>query len=161
MSIKMVVDGIEITVSNTEEAATLLKELRQKQPEKQAPNEFSAEVGQRKQPKGKAQQQKHRRSPAPRTGVPEWAPESALQFLLAIRDGGNSGTEVEALMHALRVTKPKAIGGRSAIINRLLNQMGFDPGLVYDNKRTANGRIWKPKRAISEAIAALERKSAA
>lgn len=165
MSIKMVVDGIEITAESAADAVALLKELRPKTSAKQQ-DESVQEIllvhapRKAKRPSGKPKRNPRTPEPAPVT-VPDWAPPSTLKFLSAIRDGGSAGTESEAVMKALGVTKPKAIGSRSATINRVLEQLGFKPAQVYGNDRTANGRVWKPRRLMQDAIAALEKRLAA
>lgn len=95
------------------------------------------------------------------TKFPEWVPDSALKFLVAVRNAGPSGADSEAMMKALGVTKPKALGGRSAIINRLIEDTGFAQGQVYDNRRTSAGRFWKPRKHLPEAIAAIQNRLSA
>lgn len=168
MSIKMVVDGIEITAESAADAVALLKELRPKTSAKQQDESVQEILLVHAPRKAKrTNSAKFKRNPSPRAPepatvtVPDWAPPSTLKFLTAIRDGGTAGTESEAIMKALGVSKPKAIGSRSATINRVLEQLGFKPAQVYGNDRTANGRVWKPRRLMQDAIAALEKRLAA
>jgi hypothetical protein len=153
MSIKFSVDGIEFTADTAAEAAAMLRELRMHRG-------VSSTLAGRRGRAGAAPRGDH----APgelKAEFPAWAHGAALKFLTTIRDGGSKGIGSTLVMKALDTTKPKAIGGRSAIINRLLQELGFSPSQVYDNSRTPIGRVWAPKKQIGVAIDKLQQDLAA
>jgi len=86
------------------------------------------------------------------SAFPDWVPEAAFKFLSAIRDAGQSGADSETMMKALGIDQPKALGGRSAIINRFIESTGHTQAQVYDNKRTSAGRFWKPRKHLGDVI---------
>lgn len=96
----------------------------------------------------------------PLSAFPEWAPKATLDFLRAIVAAPPDGADSEMMKRALGVTEPKALGGRSAVINRLIESTGFRLHQVYDNTRTAKGRFWKSRKAIDDVIAEIERRIA-
>ncbi len=81
-----------------------------------------------------------------------------VDLLQAIKAGGNLGVESDKILPVLNVTSAKGIGGRMAIINKLLVENGLVLRDVYSNKKTPNGRIWKARKGIDNAIELLERK---
>jgi hypothetical protein len=155
MSIKFTVEGIDFTVDTAAEVAAIVRELRglRRVAMKAAPVETMA--------KNAANAKAERESNEPDAGFPNWAPGAALKFLTTIRDGGPNGVSAEPIMRALNASTPKAIGGRSAIINRLLRKHGFTPTHVYDNERTQKGRVWIPRKQLPNAISQLEQGLAA
>jgi hypothetical protein len=87
---------------------------------------------------------------------PEWVPEAALKFLTVINNAGPEGADSATMMKALGISEPKAFGGRSAMINRLIEDTGYAQAQVYDNTRTSAGRIWKARKHLPDAIAAIQ-----
>jgi hypothetical protein len=79
-----------------------------------------------------------------------------LRFLRVIRDQPD-GVTVRGVMEALRVSNPKAIGGRSVSVNRTLGDIGLKPSDVYTNVDTQRGRIWKAGAQLPRALAELQR----
>jgi len=157
MTIKINIDGYEVTVSDPAEAAALLHALK-KQPEKpvipaiheqRVAIETPAVPMIEDQPRG--------------ADFDSEAALTALRFLKTVRDGqANGGVQSNAIMSALGVTKPKAIGSKSASINKLIKSLGFSVSAVYVNPRSPDiGRIWKPRRNMAQAIAQIEQRLAA
>lgn len=79
-----------------------------------------------------------------------------VDFLRAIQGGGPLGINTERIMPALKVTHGKAVGSRLGHLNRIIENTGFTIRDVYSNKKTAAGRIWKPRKSIDVVIAAIE-----
>lgn len=150
MSITIKVGKFDVTVSNAAEAAALLRELESTE------NKATAE-----NPKPSIHSQEAEDHKADATSFDPAIATMTLRFLKAIRDGGSSGVQSEAIMKALEVERPKAVGSRSAAVNRLLKGLQFSPGKVYDNPKTFNGRIWTPKKQMQAAITALEQRMGA
>jgi hypothetical protein len=97
------------------------------------------------------------------TEFPEWVPDSSLKFLTAVANAGPHGADSETMMKALGINKPKALGGRSAMINRLIEDTGWPQSQVYDNRRTSAGRFWKARKHLPDALTEIQnrlRKSA-
>ena len=91
----------------------------------------------------------------------EWVLPSALEFLTAIQGSPKPGATAEVMMRALGIDDPKAFGGRTASINKLIASAGFKVDLVYDATRTSAGRFWVPGWEIGRAIAHLKTLKAA
>ena len=141
MAIKFVVHGVEVTASNAAEAAALIREL------------------------GNA--------PTPQRTVIRAAPGAqvmlrhkgfdvkyaAVDFLSLIRNAGDNGISVAGLMPAVQARRPKGVGARAGMINKLLVELGFDPAQVYENPRTSEGRIWKAGPKMDAALEAVKRKA--
>lgn len=144
---KVVFQGAEIEVQTLAEAAELVRMLTDAATPQAEPARQSIRKPVARQPKAKS---------SANSSFPDWAPQAALSFLTTIRDAGQSGAHTDAMMKSLGITAPKALGGRSAIINRVIEDIGYAQTQVYDNKRTAAGRIWKPRKHLQDAIKALQ-----
>ena len=83
--------------------------------------------------------------------------KTALRFLEAIRDAGDTGLSPQKLGELLGISDLRGIGGNTAKINRVLKTIGHEHRYVYSNIRTAEGRTWTPKSRINDAIASLKR----
>jgi hypothetical protein len=153
MGIKIMYEGVQFEASDAAEAAELFRQLRGGPVPSirvNPPQPATASKGPQYQ------------SVLP-TEFPDWVAPAALKFLVAIREAPSEGADSATMMKALGLAldQPKALGGRSAMINRLIEDTGLSPSSVYDNKRTGKGRFWKPKRYLSEAIANVEKRLAA
>ena len=158
MAIKFTYDGIQFEVSTAREAAQLARELRRQQPasghttrgldlfDNAAGGRYGVGVvgdGLLVLPSGG-----------------EERVESTLQFLSEIRGAGKNpsgGLSASEVTRILKVKHPKGLGPRSTLINNVLRDLGFDPSQVYNNDRTAHGRLWIAQPKIDEAIALLKR----
>jgi hypothetical protein len=134
MSIKMTIQGIDIVASSAEEAAALVREfsglkgLRGQVMDFDQPTQF-ADPG----PDG----------------------QRAIAFLEEIRSAAPDGPTTDDIMRVLETESTKGVGGRLTRVNKLLAEAGFDPSTVYQNPRTAGGRVWRPGSAIQQAIRKL------
>lgn len=135
MAYRINIKGIDITASTAAEAAALVRELTE---------QYAPKVG------------RPRLIERPDAGAGINGKEIALAFLTTIANAGPRGAEAEELMKVLRVSHPKGVGGRSVRIINILSKLGFAQIDVYDNTRTAEGRFWKPRAKLHEAIAALK-----
>jgi hypothetical protein len=152
MGIKLNFDGMEFEAATAAEAAELYRQLRNASTVPPPSAARAPIIHANKQP---------RTEDEPEGSFPDWTPIAAIAFLKAIRDAGPQGAGSGTMMAALGITMPKALGGRSAIINRLIVDCGLNPSQVYDNKRTGQGRFWKMKRHLPDAISAIEKRLAA
>lgn len=150
MSYTIKIDGFEVTAATPADAAALLRELRKT--ETQAP---------KAQEKPSLQAFHGNGLSASLAEFDPNAADTALKFLKAIRTGQTVGIHARVLMDALGVTVPKAIGSKSAAVNKTITRLGLKPKTVYSNPRTADGRVWKPGRKMGEAIQMLEERLAA
>lgn len=151
MGIKLNFDGVEFEAATAAEAAELYRQLRTASA---VPTPAAARAAPHVAKPPRADDE-------PEGSFPDWAPGAAVAFLKAIRDAGPQGADSATMMKALGISLPKALGGRSAIINRLIVDCGLNPTQVYDNKRTGQGRFWKPKKHLPDAISAIEKRVAA
>ncbi len=135
MSIKINVNGMEITVSNTTEAAELIGKINA-QPEKAGKNRVTSGS---------------RQSTSDFVVRPDVA-DSTAKFLMTIRDAGDSGADAGTIARTLKAASGKGIGGRINPINTYLNNLGFKVDAVYDNARTLDGRRWTKGRRFDEAL---------
>jgi len=152
------VNGYEVSASTPADAAELLRELSK-----------GGKASDILPPMNAAQKDLFQKNPR-KTGTTSiiggdelepMKPEQAsmtLEFLKAIRDGGATGVTAPVLMKVLGVTAPKAIGSKSATINKIIKQVGLADSRVYTNPKTANGRIWRPARRMNEAIQLIEKR---
>lgn len=135
MAIKVNFRGIEFTVNTAGEAAALARELiDEPQPKLGRPAVKDNDL-------------------FPETAA---AKENAIavNFLNAIINNG-AGADSKQIAAAIGVSHPKGIGGRAAKINSMLSNLGFNPDDVYSNTKTLDGRIWKPRQRIGEALEKL------
>jgi hypothetical protein len=141
--IKLTIKGVAVEVSSPEDAMRMI--------------ELSQETGQTRPANGSGASQANPGTPAhdPSAADPQ-AIRIAIDFLKAIQNGGQGGIGTEKIISALGVPHGRAIGGRLAIINRLLEERQFSKGQVYSNKKTANGRVWKSRKGIEAAITAMD-----
>lgn len=147
----------EVTADTPADAAALLRELRKSEPQV-AP----AAVKPAEKPNLQAFQGTGNGLSAALAEFDPNAADTALKFLKAIRAAGQSGgIQAKAMMEVLGVTAPKAIGSKSAAVNKTISRLGLKPKAVYLNPRTPDGRIWKPGRKMGEAIQLLEERLAA
>ena len=140
MTIKINIRGIDIVVSTPAEAAAIVREFTE-QP--------AAKVG---RPKLNLRSRHTQIDGADEEDI-------VLGFLTTIANAGPRGVMADDLMKVLNVEKPKGLGGRSARINNQLSDLGFKPSDVYDTVRKAEGRIWKSRAKIGEAIEAVKNKN--
>lgn len=134
MSIKINVNGIEITVSNTSEAAELIGKINA-QPEKSGKNRVNGA------------RQNHSDFVVRQDIV-----DSTAKFLMTIRDAGEFGADADTIARTLKTANGKGIGGRITPINTYLHNLGFKVDTVYDNARTLDGRRWTKGRKFDEAL---------
>lgn len=87
--------------------------------------------------------------------VSSWVIPSAIQFLTAIKDAAPPGADRDALMRAMGIGELQAFGGRIAAINKVLERSGFTLSQVYEGIRNPQGKFWKAKPKISEALARM------
>lgn len=155
MAYTVKVDGIEVTASTPAEAAALVAELRKVQIATEGRSKSSEKSLQDFQGFGNGLSMTL-------TELNPATAGTALKFLKAIRAGSQSGgVQAEALMSVLAITAPKAIGSKSAAVNKVITNLGLKPKTVYINPRTAAGRIWKGGRNLDHAIQLLEQRLAA
>ena len=81
-----------------------------------------------------------------------------LDFMRAIQGQGQVGVSTDRIQTVLGVSSGRAIGGRLALINRILEDQQFSVRDIYSNKKSAEGRIWKPKKSIDAAISVIDQK---
>jgi hypothetical protein len=143
MSIRFSLEGIPVETSTAAEAVELIRAFK------------AAAADGPVQPvhPDRGHQQNGYVAPA---GAHSWAKD----FLLEIRNSGSAGARTEQIAEALGVESTKGIGGKLAIINRVIEHTGFKPQDTYNNDRTPEGRFWKPRPKIDAAIAALEQRGA-
>jgi hypothetical protein len=138
MTVKLNVGGIEVSVADLDEAAALLRKLQGGTQQKPAivANGHDAEDA----------------------GVPV-DPESAqfaLKLLRAIQNAPK-GIKADGIMPLIGVSTPKAIGSKTAALNKIIKDLGFKKQMVYRNPRKpGEGRTWYPGRKIANVIAAIE-----
>lgn len=133
--------GVIVTVPSLDEAETLARRFA------------NGSARQEAQTVARPRQQRGRETSGPRRDVLQWA--EAL--LTAVRDAPSTGATVETVMTALRAKGGKAVGGRSAMVNNALRALGYQQHHVYDNARTAQGRFWKPRKQLPDALAAVQK----
>ena len=146
MTAKFTYNGVEITVPVSELAEALRQTFGIGTPAQSVPD-AQKEVPTSAQTKW----------PFPTASSSAQENRTAIDFLKLIAEYGMSGVKLDAIMKILRVDHPKAVGSKSAAINRKIEEYGFDPDDVYTNPRDSTGdRSWRPGPALKEAINALE-----
>jgi len=141
MALKFIVHGIEVTATNAAEAAALIRELgNAPTPQRTA---IRAAPGTHVMLRTKGFNVNY----------------AAVDFLSLIRNAGDSGIAVSGLMPAVQARRPKGVGARAGMINKLLVELGFDPSQVYENPRTPEGRLWKAGPKMDAALEAVKRKA--
>ena len=143
MSIKFVVDGVHFEVSTAMEAVEIVRGMK-----------ASGVI-----------------SPTTRQSQLDFAPTDKAELILleeydpnalrwthsmlsVIKTAGPEGLPTDMIMPSLEVESYKAIGGRLGAVNRLLEDIGYPN--VYTNNKSANGRVWKPRRNIDVALRRVE-----
>ena len=137
MSIKLNFKGIELTVTHAAEAVALLRELTETPPPK---------IG---RPLSK-----------PLELFPDTEPDGsqhAIAFLTTIANADADGATADDLAKVVGVKHTKGVGGKAARINNILIGLGFKPDEIYSNTKTLEGRFWKPRPRIHEAIGKLKK----
>jgi hypothetical protein len=83
--------------------------------------------------------------------------QRTLEFLRVIEDHEVSGgAPVATVMSVLGASHAKGVGSKAAIVNRVLDRLGFAIPDVYLNPRDAHGdRYWKGGPRLRDAIEAL------
>ena len=138
MGIKVTIDGIQFEASTVAEALDLARGYK-------SGFGFAPKVP--TPPKGNGLRY------VPPAGAVDWT----AAFLSTIRSAGNSGALTERIVNALDVDHPKAVGGRLAIVNRILASRGFKKENVYSNDKSPEGpRLWRPKAQMDAALAAVK-----
>jgi hypothetical protein len=145
MTLKFIVHGIEVTATNAEEAAKLIKAL--------AGETAPSPLRQRE----RVERPRETRASKLRRVRLFVLTTATVRFLETIKQAGNSGIRAETLMEPLRADHPKGIGSRVAKINEYLGKLGFDPEQVYSNPRTAEGRLWTPGPKLDAALEAAKK----
>lgn len=79
-----------------------------------------------------------------------------FELLTAIRKAGTRGLTADEVAKILKVKHPKGVGPRSLMVNNTLAQLGFVHDQVYNNDRTAQGRIWTAREKLNDALETLE-----
>jgi hypothetical protein len=159
MPIPLVINGQEVSVQDVSTAAAIILEIQKQQ--------AASANGAAKTPSIKAEPPPKEQPVAPATAplradFDSEGAQVALKFLKTIREGSSDGIASEALMEVFGVSKKKAIGSRSAGVNKVLISLGLNVKAVYKNPRTATGqRAWKPGRQMNNAIAMIEQRLAA
>jgi len=87
----------------------------------------------------------------------DWVVPAAYKFLAAIMESPPGGATAEVMMRALGIDNPKAFGGQSAAINKLIQRCGFTLEHVYETTSTAGGRFWRARPKIAEALELVRR----
>jgi hypothetical protein len=82
----------------------------------------------------------------------DWVVPSAIKFLGTIQEAQSTGASAQQIMQAIGISDPKAFGGRSATINKLITRTGFSVSQVYDASRNGQVRFWKGKAKLGEAL---------
>lgn len=82
----------------------------------------------------------------------EWAPSATLGMLMAIRNSSQHGPSSDEMMRAMGASDGKALGGRTAQANRLLDHLGFDVDDVYTSTKDSKQRYWRAGPRIDDAI---------
>jgi len=145
------IDGIEISASSVADAAELIRELKK---------DRSADEAKPEPPK--IERNGHRvlvvGNEEDFAAIDADNGKMALNFLSTIRDGGN--VPAATLMKVFGVTAPKALGSKSATVNKVIKAVGLKPGMVYKNPKTQEGRTWKPGRRMGDAIQLIEKRLA-
>jgi hypothetical protein len=152
------VDGIEITAASAADAVALVRELKGG---KSSQNGQAPPIAE-KPPQENPRQQVLLAGSA--DDLDPISPENtrmSLEFLKAIRDGADSGgIMAPVLVKLLGVSAPKAIGSKSATVNKVIKRTGLSVTKVYVNPKTPSGRIWRPGRKMNEAIHLIEQRLA-
>jgi hypothetical protein len=95
---------------------------------------------------------------APNTTRDDTTP-SSVSFLKAIKHSAD-GISTREMLEIFGVTKPKALGSKTGVVNSALARLGFEQHEeVYSGVRTADGKLFRPGPKIDEAIAALSSQS--
>jgi hypothetical protein len=134
MAIKISVDGVEVEVGSVAEAAALIHALR-------SANKADISSSGAKYVPPPAQSAEY--------VTPLKAIQWALDFVTFLRKAGPEGATTEQVMVPLGVTDSKGVGGRMAIVNRLLESVTNVPvGQIYSNEKGEDGRVWMAGRSI-------------
>lgn len=145
-AIKLTIRGIPVEVSTPADAFEL---IRLAEASESASHPASAPANGRRAPAPQHAQSKQQ------TADPQ-ALRLAAEFLRAIQSGGAIGVGTDRIMGALKVTHGKAVGSRLAHINRIIESTGFPIREVYSNKKSSEGRVWKPRKSLDAAIASID-----
>ncbi len=151
-------NGIRITVPTSElaEAITQLQQLSS------APNRSTTPLG--RPPNNQAKQASTQSTtlfPLPFAGrITRKADDiyAAIAFLemISLADLlGNKATP-EAAMEVFHVQHAKGLGSKLAVVNRLIDSIGFAIPDIYITARDAHGSFWRPSQRIDDAIHALK-----
>jgi hypothetical protein len=141
--IKLTIKGVPVEVFSPEDAMRMI-ELSQEPGHSRPLNGNSG-------PHGHAENATH--EPA---AVDPQVVRAAIDFLKAMQSGGPAGVNSDRIITALGVPHGRAIGGRLALVNKLLEGHQLSKAQVYSNKKTAKGRVWKGRKSLEAAITALE-----
>lgn len=87
--------------------------------------------------------------------VSDWVIPSAIKMLTTISESSAPGADRDTIMRAMGIDDPKAFGGRSAAINKLLEKLGFQVNHVYEGVRNPQGKFWKGRAKLNEALATI------
>lgn len=85
----------------------------------------------------------------------DWVLPSAIKFLAAIQEAPSAGAELQTMMSAIGISDHKALGGRTAGIRKLIARCGFQ-NVSHVYERTPDGRFWKARARLPEALNALK-----
>jgi hypothetical protein len=135
MAIKLNFKGIELTVSHPAEAAALLRELT---------DTHSPKIG---RPPTK---------PLETLAKNANGNQVAIAFLTTIANADADGATADDIAKAVGVKHTKGVGGKAARVNNTLIELGLKPEDIYSNTKTLDGRFWKPRPRIHEAIEILK-----
>jgi hypothetical protein len=153
MTAKLFVNGIEISVPIGELGEALRQIGEFSTPKQSLPNAQKMD----KLPDARAPQVAKQLLLEPSPNNPE--DKTAVKFLRMIEDHPLTGVKIDEIMAVLGVSRPKGVGPKSAVMNRIIRAYGFqNVDDVYINPRDPTGeRLWKPGPSIRSAIEAIER----
>jgi hypothetical protein len=86
--------------------------------------------------------------------------EQALALLAAVRDSGESGIAGAKLWRIAGCNAPAGLGTAMQTVNRLLEEMGIEPGDVTKKRQFGGLKYRMPGPAIDEGITLLKAKMA-
>lgn len=151
MSIKISVQGVEITVSTATEAAEFVRALTATQPPKQTEPQTPREPA----PGTSSRPRIHiRPRPVVQNGFDVHS--VTINFLEALA-AHHEGLGANQIMPIMRAEHAKGIGARAAKINKLIESTGHKRHDVYSNERNDEGvRLWKPEPRLRAALDAVK-----
>lgn len=155
MTLKFTVHGIEVTANDAAEAAALIRELASPSINSSASNTSppTREPIRRIKLEGRTTG-----SPRPIAKDGFDVALATFRFLSKLQTDEMIGKEAnEFLMDVLQSAHPKGIGVKLGRVNKYIRNIGFDPDHVYENPRTAEGRIWRGKSKLDAAREAIRR----